>query len=278
MPRAQWKGFLRLSLVTIAVELYNAVEAGADIGFNLIHKPTGKRVNFTKTVEGDPIENSDIVKGYPIERDTYVTFTTDELNAVKLETKKTLDLTEFVDAAQIDPRYFERPYYIAPADEFAGEGYLVIREALQRMGKLGVGQVTMSGREYLVAVGPIGKGLGMQILRYADEVRKANPFFEKVPSIKLDEEMVALATQLIKQKAADEFRPEKYRNHYVDAVKELIKEKVKGHVIVTADEPAAPRGTVVNLMEALRKSVQGSKPTAEKRPAPAAKKKAGGKH
>jgi DNA end-binding protein Ku len=280
MPRAQWKGFLRLSLVTIAVELYNAVEAGADIGFNMIHKPTGKRVNYTKTVGGEPVENADIVKGYPIERDTYVTFTAEELDAVRLETKKTLDLTEFVDVTQIDPHYFERPYYIAPADEFAAEGYLVIREALLRMGKLGIGQVTMSGREHLVAVGPIGKGLGMQILRYADEVRKADPFFEKVPSIKLDEEMVALATQLIQQKATDEWKPEKYRNHYVEAVRELIKEKAKGHVITTADEPAVPRGTVINLMDALRKSVQGGATpepakAVSKRSAPVAKKKTG---
>src|SRR4029079_2447628 len=280
MPRALWKGFLRLSLVTIAVELYNAVEAGADIGFNMIHKPTGKRVNYTKTVGGEPVENADIVKGYPIERDTYVTFTSEELDAVRLETKKTLDLTEFVDVTQIDPRYFERPYYIAPADEYAAEGYLVIREALVRMGKLGVGQVTMSGREHLVAVGPIGKGLGMQILRYADEVRKADPFFEKVPAIKLDEEMVALATHLIGQKAADEWRPEKYRNHYVDAVRELIKEKAKGHTIVTAEETAAPRGTVINLMDALKKSIQSGKPEPAKAPAakgtqPPAKKKAG---
>jgi DNA end-binding protein Ku len=280
MPRAQWKGFLRLSLVTIAVELYNAVEAGADIGFNMIHKPTGKRVNYTKTVSGQPIESADIVKGYPIERDTYVTFTAEELDKVKLETKKTLDLSEFVDVSQIDPRYFERPYYIAPADEFAAEGYLVIREALLRMGKLGIGQVTMSGREHLVAVGPIGKGLGMQILRYADEVRKADPFFEKVPLVKLDEEMVALATQLIQQKATDEWKPEKYRNHYVEAVRELINEKAKGHVITTAEEPAAPRGTVINLMDALRKSVQGEGKQApatatSKRAAPTTKKKTG---
>jgi len=280
MPRAQWKGFLRLSLVTIAVELYNAVEAGADIGFNMIHKPTGKRVNYTKTVGGDPVENADIVKGYPIERDTYVTFTAEELDAVRLETKKTLDLSEFVDVSQIDPRYFERPYYIAPADEFAGEGYLVIREALIRMGKLGIGQVTMSGREHLVAVGPIGKGLGMQILRYAHEVRKADPFFEKVPSVKLDEEMVALATQLIQQKATDEWKPEKYRNHYVEAVRELIKEKAKGHVITTAEEPVPQRGTVINLMDALRKSVQGEGKQApatatSKRAAPTTKKKTG---
>jgi DNA end-binding protein Ku len=149
------------------------------------------------------------------------------------------------------------------------------------MGKLGVGQVTMSGREHLVAVGPIGKGLGMQILRYADEIRKADPYFEKVPSIKLEEEMVALASQLISQKAADEWRPEKYRNHYVEAVKQLIAEKAKGKKIVTAEEPeAAPRGTVINLMDALRKSIGGGKPQAPakapvKKAAPAARKKTG---
>jgi DNA end-binding protein Ku len=281
MPRPVWKGFLRLSLVTIAVELYNAVEAGADIGFNLIHAPSGKRVNFTKTVQGiGPIETADIVKGYPIDDDTYVTFTSDELNAVRLETKKTLDLSEFVDVSQIDPRYFERPYYLSPADEYAGEGYLVIREALKRMGRLGVGQVTMSGREHVVAVGPIGKGLGMQVLRYADEVRKADPFFEKVPSLKLHEEMIALASQLIRQKSSDEFKPEKYRNHYVEAVRELIQEKAKGHKVITAEEPVAvPRGSVIDLMEALRKSVNADKASASagnsKPVERAAKRKAG---
>jgi DNA end-binding protein Ku len=256
MARAIWKGFLRLSLVSIGVELFNAVEAQSDISFNYIHKPTGKRVNYTKTVGGEPIENSDIVKGYQVERDQYVTFTPEELDAVKIETKKTLDLTEFVGVSQIDPRYFERPYYLAPTDEIQGEGYLVIREALAKMGKLGLGQVTMSGREHLAAVGPIGKGLGMQILRYADEVRKADPFFDKVPSIKLDQEMIALATQLIDRKSSDEFKPEKYRNHYADAVKALVAQKMKGHKIVTAQEPM-PTGKVINLMDALRKSVEG---------------------
>ena len=160
------------------------------------------------------------------------------------------------------------------ADEFSAEGYLVIREALKRMGKLGIGQVAMSGREHLVAVGPIGKGLGLQILRYADEIRKADPYLERVPNLKLDEEMVALATQLISQKSADEWKPEKYRNHYIEAVRELIKEKAEGKAIMTAAEPAAPRGTVINLMDALRKSVSGDKQA--KAPAkPAAKKKAG---
>src|SRR3954468_7186736 len=157
--RAYWKGFLRLSLVTIAVEVYNAIDTAADISFNQIHKPTGKRVNYVKTVPGvGPVESKDIVKGYAIDKDTYVTLETEELEGIRLETKKTLDLNEFVDRKEIDPRYFERPYYIVPADEYAAEGYLVIREALREMDKVGIGQVTMSGREYLVAVGPIEKG------------------------------------------------------------------------------------------------------------------------
>jgi len=273
MPRAQWKGFLRLSLVSIGVEMFNAVETKGDVSFNLIHKPTGQRVKYKKTAGGEEIDNADIVKGYEVERDQYVTFTPEELDAVKLETKKTLDLTEFVDVSQIDPRYFERPYYLAPADEVQAEGYLVIREALAKMEKLGLGQVAMSGREHLVAVGPLSKGLGLQILRYADEVKKADSFFGGIPALKLDPEMVALATQLIERKSATDFHPEKWRNHYADAVKALVAEKMKGHKIVATEEPM-PRGNVVNLMDALRKSVQGD--AAKKSPAqpkPIAKKR-----
>src|SRR5437764_8497069 len=269
--RAYWKGFLRLSLVTIAVEVYNAVDTAADISFNQIHKPTGKRVNYVKSVQGvGPIDTKDIIKGYAIDKDTYVTLETQELDAIKLETKKTLDLTEFVDRKSIDPRFFERPYYVVPADEYAAEGYLVIREALREMDKMGVGQVTMSGREYLVAVGPIGKGLGMEILRYANEIRSAETYFNDLPNLKIDQEMVALATELINRKAA-EFEPQKYHNHYAEALQELVKEKAKGRKIVTAEEPEPARGTVVNLMDALRKSVQsGGKPEGPAK-APAAK-------
>jgi DNA end-binding protein Ku len=273
--RAYWKGFLRLSLVTIAVEVYNAVDNAAEISFNQIHKPTGKRVNYVKSVAGiGPIDNKDIVKGYAIDKDVYVTLETEELDQIKLETKKTLDLNEFVDRKEIDPRYFERPYYIVPADEYAAEGYLVIREALREMDKVGIGQVTMSGREYLVAVGPIEKGLGMEILRYANEIRAAETYFNDLPTLKIDREMVALATELISRKAA-EFAPQKYRNHYVEALQELVKEKAKGKKIVTAEEPEPQRGTVINLMDALRKSVQsGAKTPAEKTPAEKAPAKA----
>src|SRR5262245_27207163 len=196
--RAYWKGFLRLSLVSIGVAVYNAVDTTAEIKFNQIHKPSGKRINYTKTVKGiGPVDPADIVKAYEVDENTYVTLEPEELDAIKLESKKTLDLQQFVAEDEIDRRYLQRPYYIVPVDEPAIEGYLVIRDALKKSGKLGVGQVTMSGREYLVAVGPIGRGLGMHIMRYADEIRSTAQYFADLPDQKLDSEMVSLASELI---------------------------------------------------------------------------------
>ncbi len=170
--RAYWKGFLRLSLVSIAVEIYNAVETKSEISFRQIHKPTGRRINYTKTVQGvGEVDNADIVKGYEVDNDTYVTLDPEEIDAVKLESKKTIDLVRFVDAADIDPRYFERPYFIAPADKHSGEGYVVIREALKKTGKVGLAQLTIAGREWLVAIAPFEDGLLMEMLRYADELK-----------------------------------------------------------------------------------------------------------
>ena len=154
--RAYWKGFLRLSLVSIAVEIYNAVETKSEISFRQIHKPSGRRINYTKTVQGiGEIDNADIVKGYEVDADTYVTLDPEEIDAVKLESKKTIDLVKFVDAADIDPRYFERPYFVAPADKHSGEGYVVIREALKKTGKVGLAQLTIAGREWLVAIAAV---------------------------------------------------------------------------------------------------------------------------
>jgi DNA end-binding protein Ku len=275
--RAYWKGFLRLSLVSIPVEIYNAVEPGASIALNQIHKPSGKRVNYTKTVKGiGPIESADIVKGYEVDKDVYVTLEPHEIEALKVESKKTLDLQQFIEASEIDPRYFEKPYYIVPADEHAAEGYLVIREALRGMNKLGVGQITMSGREHIVAVGPVEDGLVMEVLRYKEELRPARPYFSDLPSLKLDEEMVGLARELIARKAAP-FEPERFRDTYAEAMRELIEEKAKGKRIVARPSTAAPEGKVVDLLDALRKSLKtngesstGKKP--EKRSRPAQKK------
>lgn len=283
--RAYWKGFLKLSLVSIGVGVYNAVDTSAEIKFNQIHKPSGQRINYTKTVKGlGPVDNADIVKAYEIDEDTYVVIEPEELDAIKLESKKTLELTQFVPVEAIDPRYFERAYYVVPVDEPAVEGYLVIRDALKKSGKLAVGQVTMSGREYLVAVGPLDKGLGMFIMHYADEIRDTGQYFGDLPDQKLDPEMVTLAGELIGRKAAS-FKPEQYKNRYVMALTDLVKEKAKGNKIVAPkdDRPSGPN--VVDLMDALKRSVKDEKPA--KAPAKTAtagkggdksppKKKAGG--
>ena len=253
--RAYWKGFLRLSLVSIPVEIYNAVESKSEISFRQIHKPSGRRINYTKTVQGiGEINNADIVKGYEIDADTYVTLDPEEIDAVKLESKKTIDLVKFVDAADIDPRYFERPYFIAPADKHAGEGYVVIREALKKTGKVGLAQLTIAGREWLVAIAPFEDGLLMEMLRYADELKEPADFFDEVPTGKPDKEMVDLAVELIGRKSG-KFTPDQFKNHYATALRELVNKKMKGQKIVAPHEEAAPSAKVIDLMAALRKSI-----------------------
>jgi len=206
--RTYWKGHLRLSLVSIPIDVYNAVESQSEISFRQIHKPSGRRVSYEKTVSGiGKIENSDIVKGYEVEPDVYVILEPEEIDAVKLESKKTIDLVQFVDAKDIDYRYFERPYFITPADALAGEGYVVIRDALRKTGKVGLAQVTIGGREWLVAIAPLQDGLCMAMLRYADELRKPEDFFDEIPTAKPEKEMVDLAVQLITKKSAA-FHPE----------------------------------------------------------------------
>jgi DNA end-binding protein Ku len=256
--RAYWKGFLRLSLVTIGVEIYNAVESKADISFRQIHKPSGKRVNYEKVVQGiGKIDTKDIVKGYEVDKDTYVTLDPEEIDAVKLESKKTIDLVQFVDAKDIDYRYFERPYFIAPTDELSGEGYVVIREALRKTGKVGLAQITISGREWLVAIAPLEDGLVMEMLRYAEELRKPADFFDEVPGTKPDKEMVDLAVQLIGKKSGA-FKPEKFEDHYQTALKALVQDKLKGRKIVAHEQDRPTGGNIVDLMEALKRSVNAS--------------------
>jgi len=254
--RAYWKGFLRLSLVSISVELYNAVETKSEISFRQIHKPSGRRINYTKTVQGvGEVKSSDIVKGYEVDQDTYITLEPEEIEAVKLESKKTIDLVKFVDAAEIDPRYFERPYYITPADKHSAEGYVVIRDALKKTGKAGLAQLTIGGREWLVAITALGDGLLMEMLRYADELRAPADFFDAVPSLKPDKEMIDLAVELIERKAGA-FTPDQFEDHYATALHDLINKKMKGQKIKAPHEEVSPGGAkVIDLMSALRKSI-----------------------
>jgi DNA end-binding protein Ku len=276
-PRAYWKGFLRLSLVSIGVQIYNAVESKAEIAFRQIHKPSGRRVNYEKVVQGiGKIDNADIAKGYEVDADTYVLLEPEEIDAIKLESKRTIDLVQFVDARHIDYRYFERPYFVVPADEMAGEGYVVIREALRKTGKVGLAQVTIAGREWLVAVAPLEDGLVMELLRYAEELRDPADYFDEVPTAKPDKEMIELAVQLIEKKSGA-FNPKKFQDHYATALRELVQDKLKGRKIIAPHEDARPSGgNVVDLMEALKRSVgQPPAPSRGKtRPARGSKKRA----
>jgi DNA end-binding protein Ku len=255
-----------LSLVSIGVEVFNAVESKAAVSFRQIHKPSGRRVHYEKLVTGiGMVDAADIVKGYEVETDTYVTLEPEEIDALKLESKKTIDLVQFVDAKEIEYRYFERPYFITPADDFAGEGYVVIRDALRKSGKVGLAQVTIAGHEWLVAIAPLGDGLVMEMLRYAEELRDPADYFGEVPATKPDKEMVDLAVQPIGKKSAV-FRPDIFEDHYQAALQELVKEKLKGRKLIAPHEEARPNGAnIIDLMEALRRSVgEAEAPAAQK--------------
>ena len=257
--RAYWQGQIRLALVSIPVEIYTATKSGASISFNQIHEPSGKRIHYEKVVEGlGPVDRDEIVKGYEVSKGNYVLLDQDEIDAVKIESKKTLELVQFVDSHEIDVFYFEKPYYVVPADDLAEEAFVVLREALRQTKKVGLGQLSLRGREYLVSLKPCGKGLVLETLRYEDEVRKAQTYFKEIPASKPSKEMLDLAGSLIDQKSAP-FDAGEFHDRYVDALKKLVEKKAKAKgkkVLEEVEEPAAARGSnVIDLMAALKKSV-----------------------
>ena len=227
--RPYWKGQIRLALVSIPVEIYSATKSGATVAYNQIHEPTGQRVKYEKVVPGvGPVDANEIVKGFQYEKGSYVLLDDDELEAVKLESKKTLELTQFVDANEIDMIYFEKPYYVVPADDLAEEAFVVLREALRRTKKVGLGQLALRGREYVVTLKPCGKGMVLETLRYADEVNKAASYFREIEDRDPDEELLDLAETLIEKKTAA-FHPNEFHDRYVDALHELIEDyRAKG--------------------------------------------------
>jgi DNA end-binding protein Ku len=277
--RPYWKGQIRLALVSIPVEVYSATKSGATVAFNQIHKPSGQRIRYDKVVPGiGPVDPEEIVKGYQYEKGSYVLLEEDEIEAVKLESKKTLELSQFVDADEIDMIYFEKPYYVVPADDLAEEAFVVLREALKRTGKLGIGQLAMRGREYVVTVKPCGKGLVLETLRYADEVNRSNSYFREIGDHEPDEELLELAETLIEKKTK-EFDPAAFHDRYVDALHDLIerKKKAKGRKITAEEEPEPARGgNVIDLMAALKKSIEkpGAAGSRERAPARTTARKA----
>jgi len=276
MPsRPIWRGQIRLALVSIPVELFPATRSGAQIQFHQVHEPTGKRIKYEKVVPGvGPVDKDEIVKGYEVSKGHYVLLDPEEIESVKLESRKTLDLVEFVDEDDIDAMYFDKPYYVVPADDLAEEAYVVLRDALGAAKKIGVGQLAMRGQEYVVALKPCGRGLLLETLRYADEVHKSSGFFRDLGDHKPDADLLDMAAMLIERKAG-EFNPADFHNRYVDALHELIekKQKAKGEKIIEQPEEAPPKGSnVIDLMAALKKSLGDQEKAAGKgKKAPAKK-------
>ncbi len=261
--RPIWKGQLRLSLVSIAVELFTATKSNAKPSFRQIHEPSGKPINYEKVVAGiGPVDRDDIMKGFEYEKGDYVLLSDAEINAVKLETRKTLELTQFVGACEIDPIYYDKSYFVVPSDELAEDAFRVIRDALRESEKVGLGQLALRGKEYLVALKPTGTGIMLETLHYETEIRKSDAFFAQISSKKADAEMVEVATALIKKKSAP-FDAAAFKDNYQTALRELIDEKLasKGkRVSVSGGEATAARGEtkVLDLMAALKRSLEAS--------------------
>jgi DNA end-binding protein Ku len=278
--RAYWQGQIRLALVSIPVEIYTATRSGATVSFRQIHEPTGKPIHYEKVVTGvGPVDADEIMKGYEYEKGEYVLLDQDEIDAVKLESKKTLELTQFVDAGEIDVLYFEKPYFVVPADDLAEEAFIVLRDALRKSKKVGLGQLAMRGREYVVSLKPCGRGMVLETLRYADEVHKAQSYFRDIPDAEPDPDLLDLAETLIDKKTGP-FHPQEFHDRYVDALKALIERKRKsktGKKIIEEEEEPSGRGAsnVVDLMAALKKSLDKPNATpAQKRSVTTTKKTA----
>lgn len=257
--RPIWQGQVRLALVAVPVVIFPATSSGARLSFHQVHAPSGKRIRYEKVVPGvGPVDTDDIVKGFEISKDRYVLLEDEEIEAVKLEARKTVDLVQFVDHCEIDPIWFDRPYYVAPDGELAEDAYRVIRDALRSTRKVGIGQLVLRGRESIVALKPCGDGLMMETLRFADEVRNAAPFFADIGKGKSERELLDLAETLIEKKVAP-YDPERFKDQYTEALRAVIDAKAKKKKPVEVEDDEAPRGgaEIIDLVEALKRSVRG---------------------
>ncbi|EKS41460.1 Ku protein [Afipia broomeae] len=261
-PRANWKGFLRLSLVTCPVALYPATSDAEKVSFNQINKNTGHRIKYKKVdaETGEEVENDDIIKGYPVDKDTYIEVSKDELESIALESTRTIEIDEFVPKSEIDTRYLIRPYYLVPDGKVGHDAYAVIRETIRDMGKVALGRVVLTSREHIIALEPMGKGLMGNLLRYPYEVRSEKEYFDDIQDVKVTKDMLDLARHIVNQKSGS-FEPEKFEDHYESALIELINQKRAGKRI-SAPTASRTSGNVVDLMDALRKSLAGSKQAA----------------
>ena len=255
--RPTWEGHLRLSLVTCPVALYTATERTSEVHFNMINPKTNNRIRM-QTVDagtGKPVERADLVRGFEVSKNKYILLEKDELDAVKLESTRIIDIEEFVDASSIDRIYWDEPYYLAPAGKTGIEAFSVIQAAMGKQKKVALGRVVLHTRERVCALEPRDTGILLTTLRTHDEIRDASEIFDKsLP--KPERGMLEIAEKIIEQQAA-EFDPTEFKDRYEDALRELIARKKKGKIVATEAEPDEDDGKVVDLMDALKKSLKG---------------------
>jgi DNA end-binding protein Ku len=274
-PRANWKGFLRLSLVTCPVALYPATSDTEKVSFNQINRKTGHRIKYAKVdaETGEEVASDDIMKGYKVDADTYIEVTKEELDDIALESTRTIEIDEFVPKADIDNRYLIRPYYLVPDGKVGHDAFAVIRETIRNMNKVAVGRVVLTNREHIIALEPLGKGLMGTLLRYPYEVRDEKEYFDDVQDVKVTKDMLDLAKHIVEQKSAA-FEPEQFDDRYESALIDLINQKRNG--LPAAKAAPKSTGNVINLMDALKKSLANEKQAAPVAKAKKAKKRVEG--
>ena len=264
-PRANWKGFLRLSLVTCPVALYPATSDTEKVSFNQINRKTGHRIKYAKVDAdtGEEVASEDIVKGYKVDTDTYIEVSKDELDDIALELTHTIEIDEFVPKTDIDNRYLIRPYYLVPDGKVGHDAFAVIRETIRSMNKVAIGRVVLTNREHIIALEPLGKGLMGTLLRYPYEVRSEKEYFDDIQDVKVTKDMLDLAKHIVEQKSGS-FEPDQFEDRYESALIDLINQKRNG---VKTTAKAAPKtgGNVINLMDALKRSLASEKQSAPAR-------------
>jgi len=273
-PRANWKGFLRLSLVTCPVALFPATSESEKVSFNQINRKTGHRIKYQRVdaETGEDVDNEDIVKGYKIDTDSYLEVTKDELDNIALDSTHTIEIDQFVPRAEIDDLYIVRPYYLVPDGKVGHDAYAVIRDTIKATGKVALARVVLTNREHIIALEARDNGLVGLLLRYPYEVRDAADYFDDIKDVKITKDMLDLARHIVEQKSGH-FEPTAFEDHYEAALLDLIGQKKAGHPIAKAK--VKTEGNVINLMDALRQSLKGGKaaPAAAKATPPAKVKK-----
>lgn len=256
--RASWSGYLKLSLVTIPVRMYNAISSTSRVSLSQLHKNCQHRVRQQLVCpEHGKLEREDIVKGYEYEKDKYVVIDESDLQKIKLETNKTIDLIQFVKADEVDPMFFDKTYYMTPDGPMAEDAFRVVREAMRKANKMAIGRVVMLGKEHLIALRVQDKGFTLSTLHYASEIRQAAPYFEEIRNGEVDKDQLALATQLVENNTAA-FNPGQFTDRYEEALLEVIKAKIAGSEPVVVQQVEA--GKIIDLMSALKQSLAQTKP------------------